>query len=206
MAIQTRAERRTHRRTLARAARRRVSHDAPVAPARRQGDPAQAPEQDLLPDLGRRPRGGALRRRDGAEAGVRLVLPVLPRPRALPRAGRDARPRCSTRRSARPTTPTRAAGRCRATGATSRSTSSRRRRRPARSSSRPWAAPRRRCARGCSTSPRAFRTTRSCSSRPATARRARASSGSRSTRRATSSCRSSTSSRTTATPSPSRSR
>ena len=44
----------------------RVPHDAPVAPARRQGDPAQAAEQDLLPDLGRRPRGGADRGRDGA--------------------------------------------------------------------------------------------------------------------------------------------
>jgi hypothetical protein len=47
--------------------RRPVPHDAPVAPARRQGDPAQAAEQDLLPDLRRRPRGRAHRRRHGCK-------------------------------------------------------------------------------------------------------------------------------------------
>ena len=40
-----------------------LPHDAPVAPARRQGDPAQAAEPDLLPDQRRRPRGGAGRGR-----------------------------------------------------------------------------------------------------------------------------------------------
>ena len=71
-------------------ARRRVSHDAPLPSPRRQGDPAQAAEQDLLPDLRRRPRGRAHGRRDGLQAGPRLVLYVLPRPRALPAAGDDA--------------------------------------------------------------------------------------------------------------------
>ena len=46
----------------------------PVAPAGRQGDPAQEPEPDLLPDQRRRPRGGARRGRPDAQAGVRLVL------------------------------------------------------------------------------------------------------------------------------------
>ena len=40
-----------------------VSLHAPVAPAGRQGNPAQEPEPDLLPDQRRRPRGGAGRGR-----------------------------------------------------------------------------------------------------------------------------------------------
>jgi len=82
------------RRTVARSASGRVPHHAPVAPSGRQGDSAQAAEQDLLPDLRSGPRGGALRCRIGAKALVRLVLPVLSRSSALPRArghpGRDA--------------------------------------------------------------------------------------------------------------------
>ena len=61
-----------------------------VAEARRQGDPAQEPEPDLLPDQRRRPRGGARGRRLLPAPGLRLVLPLLPRPRALPRARRHA--------------------------------------------------------------------------------------------------------------------
>src|SRR5260221_12218078 len=38
---------------------RHVSADVPVAAHRRQGDPAQAAEQDFLSDLGCGPRGGA---------------------------------------------------------------------------------------------------------------------------------------------------
>ena len=43
----------------------RVPHDAAVAEARRQGNPAQEPEPDLLPDQRRRPRGDPRRRRPG---------------------------------------------------------------------------------------------------------------------------------------------
>ena len=79
--------------------------------------------------------------------GARLVLPVLPRPRAVPcswamTAGRDA----LLRRRAPPPIRTRAAARCRATGARRSSTSSRSPRPPARSSCRPWAPPRPPCA------------------------------------------------------------
>ena len=61
-----------------------------VAPDRRQGNPAQEPEPDLLPDQRRRPRGDHGRGRPHAPARARLVLSVLPRPRALPRARHDA--------------------------------------------------------------------------------------------------------------------
>ena len=43
----------------ARSAAARLPADADVAQARRQGDPAQEPEPDLLPDQRRRARGGA---------------------------------------------------------------------------------------------------------------------------------------------------
>ena len=56
MATTTRAERKNHRRPDPRSARGRVSHHAPVAPSGRQGDSAQASEQDLLSDLRRRSR------------------------------------------------------------------------------------------------------------------------------------------------------
>ena len=52
-----------------------------------------------------------------AAAGVRLVLPVLPRPRARARARRDAAGDPVAGRRRRPTTRRPAAGRCRATGA-----------------------------------------------------------------------------------------
>ena len=77
--------------------------------------------------------------------GQDWVYPVLPRPRLLPAARRHAATTCCCRPSARRTTRRRAAGRCRRTGGTARSTSCRSRARPARSACRPWAAPRRRC-------------------------------------------------------------
>ena len=68
---------------------------------RRQGDPAQAPEQDLLPDLRRRARGGPRGRRQGVPARLRLVLPLLPRPRALPRPRHDRHRAAAVRRRRR---------------------------------------------------------------------------------------------------------
>src|SRR5262245_60983646 len=65
---------------------RDLPHHGPVAPDRRQGDPAQAPEQDLLSDQRRRARGGPDRRRPPPAAGARLVLSLLPRPGSLPAA------------------------------------------------------------------------------------------------------------------------
>ena len=60
-----------------------VSHDAPVAAARRQGNPAQEPEPDLLPDQRRRPRGGPRRRRpDAASPATTGSIPYY-RDRAL---------------------------------------------------------------------------------------------------------------------------
>src|SRR5688572_25163566 len=50
---------------------RRLPDDVPVAAHRRQGNPAQAAEQDLLPDQRRRARGDPRRRRYGAAAGPR---------------------------------------------------------------------------------------------------------------------------------------
>ena len=96
----------------------RVPHDAAVAPDRRQGDPAQEPEPDLLPDQRRRTRGDPHRRRHAAQAGLRLVLSLLPRSRALPGARRHAVRHAARRRSARRTIPPPAAARCRRTGAT----------------------------------------------------------------------------------------
>ena len=78
-------------------------------------------------------------------AGLRLVRAVLPRPRAVPRARRDA-PRhaaAGRRRQGRPGQP--AAARCPRTGAAARSTSSRVAARPAPSACRRWAAPRPAC-------------------------------------------------------------
>ena len=74
----------------ARRAARRLPADAPVASPRRQGDSAQEPEPDLLPGLGRRARGDPGRRRPPAAARRGLGLPLLSRPRLLPRAGRHA--------------------------------------------------------------------------------------------------------------------
>src|SRR5206468_12317523 len=56
--------------------------DVPLAAPRRQGDPAQATEPDLLPDQRSRPRGRAGGGGAGPEAGPRLVLRLLPRPGA----------------------------------------------------------------------------------------------------------------------------
>src|SRR5690606_3927853 len=58
-----------------------LSNDGGCAPDGRPGDPAQAAEQDLLPDLGRRPRGRAGCPRGASAPRLRLVLPLLPRPR-----------------------------------------------------------------------------------------------------------------------------
>ena len=68
----------------------RVPDDGAVAEARRQGNPAQEPEPDLLPDQRRRARSGPRRGRHGPEARPRLVLSLLPRPRAVPAARHDA--------------------------------------------------------------------------------------------------------------------
>src|SRR5688572_20271460 len=72
-------------------AARRLPHHAPVASTGRQGDPAQAAKQDLFPDLGRRTRGRPHGGGDAAPARVRLVLPVLSRPRAVPPARGNSR-------------------------------------------------------------------------------------------------------------------
>ena len=80
------------------AAAGRVPLHAPLAQARRQGNPAQEPEPHLLPDQRRRPRGGARRRRPDAETRIRLVLSVLPRSRAVPAARHDAARHAARRR------------------------------------------------------------------------------------------------------------
>src|SRR5215204_544693 len=67
----------------------RLPHHGHVAEAGRQGNPAQKPESDLLPDQRRRPRGGAGGSRHDAEAGARLVPSLLPRPRAMLGARHD---------------------------------------------------------------------------------------------------------------------
>ena len=117
--------------------------------------------------------------------GLRLVLSVLPRPRAVPRARRHAVrdvPR-GGRREGRSRAP--ADGRCRRTGATKVSTSSRSRARPARSACRRSAAPRpdgsyERDHRRSSGARSAFQHDEVVvSSRSAKARRAKANSGSR---------------------------
>ena len=66
--------------------RRVLPGHVPLPAHRRPRDPAQAPEPDLLPDLGRRPRGRARGGGEGAAPGLRLVLHLLSRPRALPAA------------------------------------------------------------------------------------------------------------------------
>ena len=98
----------------------------------RQGNPAQEPEPDLLPDQRRRPRGGPRRRRPGAEAGYDWFYPVLSRSRAVPAARHDAARDAARRGRRQGRSRSRAAGRCRRTGATRGSTSCRSRARPAR--------------------------------------------------------------------------
>ena len=151
---------------------------------RRQGNPAQEPEPDLLPDQWRRTRsrsssrpGSQLQRR------LRLVLSLLSRSRALPgprrHAARDAPRR--RRRQGRPgqRRPSDAV----ALGPRPSATSSRSRARPARSASRRSAAPKPACSTSSSppsrTGVRASSRTRSPTSRSATARRAKANSGNR---------------------------
>src|SRR5688500_4816299 len=58
---------------------------------RRQGDPAQAAEPALLSDLWRRPRGRPGRGGVPAEARRGLVVPLLPRPGALPGSRNELR-------------------------------------------------------------------------------------------------------------------
>src|SRR5439155_17010119 len=77
-------------RSVAGGSDRDLPHHGPVAADRRRGDPAQAPEQDLLPDQRGGPRGGPDRGGPPAAAGAGLVLPVLPRPGPLPAARRPA--------------------------------------------------------------------------------------------------------------------
>ncbi len=76
-------------RSDARGSAPRLPHHAPLASSRRQGDPAQEPESHLLPDQRRRPRSRPHRGRHAAARGLRLVLSVLSRSRAVPRAGDD---------------------------------------------------------------------------------------------------------------------
>ena len=59
-----------------------LSPDALVAPRRRQGNSAQEPVKGISPDQRRRPRGGSRRRRQAAEARLRLAFPYY-RDRAL---------------------------------------------------------------------------------------------------------------------------
>ena len=77
-----------------------------------------------------------------AEARLRLVLPLLPRPRVVPDARHDAVRDVPGRRRREGRSQLRAAGRCRRTGATSGSTSCRSPARPARSVCTQSAAPR----------------------------------------------------------------
>ena len=137
-------------------------------------------------------------------AGLRLVLSLLPRSRALPAARRHAARDAARRgrREGRSRAP--AAARCRRTGATPNSTSSRARARPARRCCRRSAPPKpasstSRVTADSRSRTRASSPTRSPTSRSAKARPAKASSGKRSTPPASSSCRCSSWSRTTAT-------
>ena len=71
-------------------AARHLPHDVPLAAPGRQGDPAQAAEQDLLPDQRGRARGRAGGGGDGPAPRPRLVLRLLPRPRPHAPARHDA--------------------------------------------------------------------------------------------------------------------
>ena len=189
---------------------RPLPHHAAGAPDRRQGDPAQAPEQDLLPDLRGRARGRARGRLQGLPPRLRLVLHLLPRPGALPRSRHDRhraaavggrrrrRPQLRRPPDAVPLGP--------------QGAEYRQRLQPDRHSVPPGgrAAPRHGCAtpasRGFRTGSSRSRGTRWCSAPPATGPPAKGSSGRRSTPPPTSSCRWSSWWRTTATPSRCRSR
>ena len=197
------------RRPDARGAAGSLPLDGPVAEAGRQGDPAQEPEPDLLPDQRRRARGGprrggALRCGPATTGSTRTTATARSAWRSASR-----RTRCCSRRSAPTDDPAsrrpadavalgpqrlqhRLAGQPdrHAVPAGGRL----RRGRPLLPAPRPT----------FPTASRASTPTRSSTCRSARARPPRASSGNRSTRRAASGCRSSTSSRTTATRSPCR--
>ncbi len=167
-------------------------------------------QKDLLPDFVRGARGAAGGCRTVAAPGLRLVLPLLPRPRAV--ASRWARPSriIFCRPWAPPPIRPAAGGRCRRTGPSPSGTSSRNRRRRRPSACRRWAARRldavlraqsaghRGCAERIRSPPQRLsrvpqrgvpRRRRSCTSPSARARPARASSGRRSTSPPTGSCR-----------------
>ena len=127
------------RRPDARSTARRLPLHAAVAQAGRQGNPAQRPEPDLFSDQRRRPRSRA--RRGGPDAASRATTGSSPTT-AIARcacSSASRRSRCCSPRSAPRTIPRPAAGRCRRTGATRNTTSSRARARPARRCCRPSA-------------------------------------------------------------------
>ena len=70
---------------------RNLPADGALPPCGRPRNPAQAPAENLLPDLRRRPRGAAGGRGPGHAPRLRLVLPLLSRSRAVPGAGLHAR-------------------------------------------------------------------------------------------------------------------
>ncbi len=88
-----------------------------LPPRRRPRNSAQAPAENLLPDIGCRPRGPPGWRGSRPAPRLRLVLPLLSRSRALPRSRRHARSTCCSRPSVRPPIRPAAAARCRPTGA-----------------------------------------------------------------------------------------
>ena len=101
------------------AAPRRLPHDAPVAQARRQGNPAQESEPDLLSDQRRRPRSDPRRRRASrssrATTGSSRTIAIA----RCACSSASRRSRCCSRRSAPKDDPElAAAARCRRTGAT----------------------------------------------------------------------------------------
>ena len=97
----------------------RLPHDAAVAPDRRQGNPAQEPEPDLLPDQRRRPRSGPRRRRHARCKPAHDWFYPYYRDRALCLDARHDAARDAARGVGAKDDPAPAAGRCRRTGATS---------------------------------------------------------------------------------------
>ena len=79
---------------------RRVSHDAPVAEDRRQGDPAQERRQGLLPDQRRGARGAARRGRTLLRPGYDWFFPYYATARSAWRSA-SRRATCSWPRSGR---------------------------------------------------------------------------------------------------------
>src|SRR5208283_3935839 len=68
----------------------RLPADVSFPQTGRPRDPTQAPEQNLLPNQRGRARGGEHRRGSVPAARLRFLLSLLPRPGALPHAGRDS--------------------------------------------------------------------------------------------------------------------